>query len=96
MRVDELITYMNFQPLKASVLNADIMWWDERAEWPTLPKMRYILVLGVYLMVFDITMPSPSKGDAYWVEELLFDKKGIVLDIGGDAVVPDRRERGEG
>lgn len=91
MRVDELITYMNFQPLKASVLNADIMWWDERAEWPKLPKMRYILVLGVYLIVFDLTMPCPSKGDAYRVDELLFDmEKGIVLD--GEAIVPDRRE----
>ena len=96
MRVDELITYMNFQPLKANVLNADIMWWDERAEWPKLPKMRYILVLGVYLMVFDLTMPCPSKGDAYRVDELLFDKKGIVLDMGGEAIVPDRREHGEG
>ena len=60
--------------------------------WPKLPKMRYILVLGVYLIVFDLTMPCPSKGDAYRVDELLFDKNGIVLDIGGDAVVPDRRE----
>lgn len=93
MRVDELITYMNFQPLKANVLNADIMWWDEHAEWPRLPKMRYILVLGVYLIVFDLTMPCPSKGDAYRVDELLFDtEKGIVLD--GEAIVPDRREHG--
>lgn len=94
MRADEFVAYMNAQPLKANVLNADIMWWDERAEWPKLPKMRYILVLGVYLMVFDLTEPEPSKGDAYRVEELLFDmEKGIVL--GGNTVVPDRRNRDE-
>ena len=94
MRADEFVTYMNAQPLVASNLNADIMWWDDRADWPEMPRMRYILVLGVYLMVFDLTMPEPSKGDAYRVDELLFDtEKGVVLD--GNTVVSDRRNHGE-